>query len=798
MNDHIPTETSIGLYLSKREKRIIEIVTESGKKLRLSEDHPILTPDGMKEAKYVEKDDKVAVYHFDGVEFEEKTGVIISENSIPQPYRKILKSKGLLPFTYTHPLLGVVARLFGYILGDGTVYLERSKRKRWIVRIYSKNEMDLKEIRKEIKKLGFKPSRVYERKRRIKGRNSYGEFETVTIEKHIKISSSSFAQFLIALGMPYGKRTAQPLRVPIWIKSAPKWVKRNFLAGLFGAELTKPSTIKKHPYTFSQPMLTIGVRKDLKEDGKKFLEEVANLLREFNVKVTTIYETKGTDKTIGLRLVISNKDDNLINLWSQISYEYNFERKFLASVAVAYLRKKKKFKRNLKDRVQPYGLETFQQFVQKAITDGKLAGFVFERIIKKKTLEFNDFVYDFTVLHKDHNFIANGFIVHNCGVRLLRTNLEENDVRPKLKELLETIFRNVPSGVGRGGKVKLSREQVYEVLKYGAKWAVEHGYGWEKDLEHIEDKGNEEKYADPSKVSEKAMRRGMPQLGSLGAGNHFLEIQIVDKIFLPDAAKVFGITNPGQVTVMIHTGSRGLGHQVATDYLRLIEREHRELLNKLPDRELAFAPSGTKLFEDYFAAMNAAANFAFANRQMITHWVRQSFEEVFGKSAEDLGLELIYGITHNMAKLEEHKVDGKKMKVLVHRKGATRAFGPSWEDVPKDYKSVGQPVLIPGSMGSVSYVLIGTDKAEEVTFSSIAHGAGRVKSRARALREYRGERVSKELERRGILVRAASWKVVAEEAPGVYKDVDEVVKVCEKAGIARIVARLIPIGVVKG
>jgi len=386
----------------------------------------------------------------------------------------------------------------------------------------------------------------------------------------------------------------------------------------------------------------------------------------------------------------------------------------------------------------------------------------------------------------------------NCGVRLLRTNLDEKDVRPRLKQLLEVIFRNVPSGVGRGGKVKLSREQLREVLKYGAKWAVEHGYGWEKDLEHIEDKGSEEKYADPSKVSEKAIKRGAPQLGSLGAGNHFLEIQIVDKIFLPDVAKVFGITHEGQVTVMIHTGSRGLGHQVATDYLQLMEKEFKHLLRQLPDRELAFAPSGTKLFEDYFAAMNAAANFAFANRQMITHWTRESFAQVFARSPEDLGMELVYGITHNMAKLEEHEVDGKKMKLLVHRKGATRAFGPKWKDVPKDYKSVGQPVLIPGSMGTASYVLIGTDKAEKVTFSSIAHGAGRVKSRARALREYRGEKVSNELAKRGILIRAASWRVVAEEAPGVYKDVDEVVDVCQKAGIAKVVVRLRPIGVVKG
>ncbi len=386
----------------------------------------------------------------------------------------------------------------------------------------------------------------------------------------------------------------------------------------------------------------------------------------------------------------------------------------------------------------------------------------------------------------------------NCGVRVLTTNFEEKDVRPKLKQLLDVIFVNVPSGVGRGGKVKLSREQLLEVLKYGAKWAVENGYGWEKDLEHIEDKGTEEQYADPSKVSEKAMKRGAPQLGTLGAGNHFLEVQKVDRIFEPEIAKAMGIFKEGQVTVMIHCGSRGFGHQVATDYLQMMEREYRDLLRKLPDRELAFAPSGTRLFYDYFAAMNTAANFAFANRQMITHWVRESFKQVFKMEPEDMAMNIVYDITHNMAKLEEHEIDGKKRKVLVHRKGATRAFGPKWKDVPKDYKSFGQPALIPGSMGTASYILIGTDKSEQITFASIAHGAGRVKSRARALREYRGERVVQELANKGILVKAGSWRGVAEEAPGVYKDVDEVVRVCKEAGIARPIVRLVPIGVVKG
>jgi tRNA-splicing ligase RtcB len=386
----------------------------------------------------------------------------------------------------------------------------------------------------------------------------------------------------------------------------------------------------------------------------------------------------------------------------------------------------------------------------------------------------------------------------NCGVRLLRTNLTEDQIRPKLPQLLDSVFKNVPSGVGRGGKIKLSPSQLQnEVLEAGARWAVEQGYGTEKDLEHLEEKGCMQA-ANASKVSDKALKRGAPQLGSLGAGNHFLEIQKVEKIFLPEIAKVFGIERENQACVMIHTGSRGFGHQVCTDYLRILENSFRNLIKKLPDRELIYAPAGTKECEDYFQAMACGANFGFCNRQMIMHWVRESMMKVLGLSQEDIGLELVYGLAHNIAKIEEHKINGEKKKVYVHRKGATRAFGPGSPDIPQDYKDIGQPVLVPGSMGTASYVLIGTKTAEDQTFSSVGHGAGRLKSRTKALKTFRGEQVKAALQTKGILVRSASWKVLAEEAPEVYKDVDEVVRVCQEAGIAKIVAKLKPIGVVKG
>jgi len=803
LNDHIPSQSEIVLFFKRPEKELIEIETESGKVIRASKDHPLLTPNGMLDIEKVENGDRVAVFHFDGVEFEERNDVILKEDDVPESAREELKKRGLLPLTYSNEKIGIIARLFGYILGDGYIYLSKEKRKgrkslrkRYIIGISSKSKRDLEEISEDIRRLGFKASRVYTREKEVKIKNDYGIFDVKSKENWIKINSNAFSNLLIALGMPIGDKTSN-ISIPKWIETAPKWIKRNFLAGLFGAELTKPSTIK-NGITFSQPMLTIGIEKNRKETGIEFLKGIKKMLEEFEVESNLIYEIKGTEKTVGLRLVISNKEENLEKLWSKIGYEYNLERKVLANLAVAYIRMKKKFKSKLKNRKEKIDFITFEKFVENCKKETKDTGFVFERVIRKTIIPFNDFVYDFTVSHKDHNFVANNFVVHNCGVRVLRTNFTYDEIKPHLKQLLEEIFRAVPAGVGKGGTIKLASEKMHEVLKYGAKWAVESGYGWKEDLEYIEDKGSEEKYAEPDKVSKKAIDRGKDQLGTLGSGNHFLEIQVVDKIYNPDVARVFGIEQENQVTVMIHTGSRGLGHQVATDYLQLMEREYKDLLRRLPDRELAFAPSGSKLFYDYFAAMNAAANFAFANRQMIMHWVRESFEKVFNKDAESLGLKLIYDITHNMAKLEEHNIDGKKMKVLVHRKGATRAFGPDWPDVPSKYKGIGQPVLIPGSMGTASYIMIGTKKAEEITFASIAHGSGRVASRAKMVKNVRGEEVARRLEQKGILVKAWSWKGVAEEAPEAYKNVDDVVEVCEKAGIARKIVRLRPIAVIKG
>ncbi|ASJ07183.1 RtcB family protein [Thermococcus pacificus] len=384
----------------------------------------------------------------------------------------------------------------------------------------------------------------------------------------------------------------------------------------------------------------------------------------------------------------------------------------------------------------------------------------------------------------------------NCGVRLIRTNLREQEVRPRIKELVDTLFKNVPSGLGSKGRVRLHWTQLDDVLADGAKWAVENGYGWEEDLEHLEEGGRMEG-ADPEAVSQKAKQRGAPQLGSLGSGNHFLEVQVVDKIFNEEIAKAYGLFE-GQVVVMVHTGSRGLGHQVASDYLRVMEKANRKYGIPWPDRELVSVPFQSEEGQRYFSAMKAAANFAWANRQMITHWVRESFEEVFKRKAEDMEMHIVYDVAHNIAKVEEHEVDGKKVKVVVHRKGATRAFPAGHPDVPRAYRDVGQPVLIPGSMGTASYVLAGAEGSMRETFGSSCHGAGRLLSRKAATRQYRGDRLRNELAQRGIYVRAASLRVVAEEAPGAYKSVDNVVNTVHEAGIANLVARMRPMGVAKG
>jgi tRNA-splicing ligase RtcB len=394
----------------------------------------------------------------------------------------------------------------------------------------------------------------------------------------------------------------------------------------------------------------------------------------------------------------------------------------------------------------------------------------------------------------DEGIISPGGVGYdiNCGVRLLRTDYTAEDIAAKRKELLAEIFKEVPAGVGKSGITKLSKGVLRDILARGAEWAVEQGYGSKEDLLMTEEHGRM-KDADPAHISNRAIERGIPQLGTLGAGNHFLEIQKVFHIYDREKARIFGIDAEGQIMVMIHCGSRGLGHQVASDYIEIMENAFGT--KGLPDRELINAPVRSPLGQQYYASMCSAVNYAFANRQMIAHWVRDVFAKVMGSSS---GMRQVYDVCHNVAKIERHSIGGREREVCIHRKGATRSFGPGRPEIPEAYRPHGQPVLIPGSMGTASYVLVGTAEAEERSFSSTAHGAGRVMSRHEALRRFRGEQIRDDLRKQGIELQSTSWKGVAEEAAPAYKDVDEVVRVSHEVGIGRKVARLVPVGVMKG
>lgn len=394
----------------------------------------------------------------------------------------------------------------------------------------------------------------------------------------------------------------------------------------------------------------------------------------------------------------------------------------------------------------------------------------------------------------DEGIISPGGVGYdiNCGVRLLKTEFFEKDVEKKKAQLLTEIFKEVPAGVGRSGSRRLGRKDLLDVCMKGAEWAVQNGFGTKQDLQRTEEYGKM-KSADPSYISQRSIERGMSQLGTLGAGNHFLEIQKVNEVFDVHIAKVFGIHSRGQILVMIHCGSRGLGHQVASDYIRIMENKSQ--IKDLPDRELINAPVLSKIGQQYYKSMSAAVNFAFANRQMIAHWVRNVFAKIMGSSE---GMEQVYDVCHNVAKIEKHQIDNRTKEVCVHRKGATRSFGPGREEIPEVYRSVGQPVILPGSMGTASYILVGTQEAEGLSFGSTAHGAGRLMSRHEALRRFRGERIKQELEKRGIELKSTSWRGVAEEASQAYKNVDEVVRVSHHVGIGKLVARVVPLGVIKG
>ena len=810
-----PTEF---LFLARKPaEKVYEILTEGGRKIEGSQTHPTLTPQGFIELGNLSVGDYVIIYPFEGVKFERDNRTILEDIVADEQVRKYLKERELLPFSYSNKFSGVIARILGYAFGDGHLNLNGRPR----ISFYGEID-ELKSLKRFLKRIGVN-SNIYSRKRKVNIKTPWNEYEVDSNSNVLTVTSRSFALFLSALGMPDGNKIEKEYHVPNWILNGPNWIRRNFIAGFFGADGSSPIILNYTPLPIN---LTQSKSSKIESNLVEFLKEISDMLKSFGIN-SSLYKIKSLENKVTYRLYVEG-EENIRRFLGVIGYEISEKKKETGLWVLEYLNMKKRevnrrkiirkkvremyskgakiseiesefninrrfIERSIYEDVENVRIGKdfikFDEFKRKYCLPG---GFVIDKInkIEIRNPDF-DFFYDLGV-DRIHNFIANGIVVHNCGVRTIRTNLEVNEVKKKLPNLLDVLFKNVPSGVGRGGRVKLNRQQLNEVLDFGVKWAVENGFGWEKDLKHIEEDG-QFKGADQTKVSDKAKSRGQPELGSLGAGNHFLEIQKVEEVYNEKVAEKFGLFK-NQVVIMVHTGSRGLGHQVCTDYIMKFKEMFPEAYNNLVDKELVYAPLDSKFAQDYLSAMKAAANYAWTNREMITHWIRESFEEVFKRDAENLGMELVYDVAHNIAKIEKYN----NKKLIVHRKGATRAFGPGRKEIPQDYRDVGQPVLIPGSMGTASYILVGSKEAEKLTFGSTAHGAGREMSRHAARRNWSGEEIKKMLNSEGILIRSTSMRVVAEEAPEAYKDINEVVRVSHEAGIGKLVVKLKPLGVVKG
>ena len=869
-------ETSIKRFLKiKPKNKVLRILTKSGQRLTATEDHPFFTQDGMKPLNSISIGEKVAVCPFEGVQYETpQSDAIISEENMKDKLLKLgitadskrfqiilnkLNQRDLLPLTFDNPKLPYILKIMGFLFGDGTMNFI-GKKSDGILAFFGRKE-DLEDARKDIIKIGYTPSKVYIRKR--------GEYEVA----FFYVNASSLLILFETLGVPRGRKTNQTFSIPKWIYDCKLWQKRLFLAALFGSELRAPHIRVGRKGNFGAPVFYTAKLKDLEWNAIEYLSDITKLLNDFGVKITKIQKhreivTSKGEVSSQMELVISSVEENLINLWNNVGFEYNNKRRYLANISLQYLKLKKEAIKQkklvlqklaeLKKKGWKYAeisdeiglsVRMVKYFHLKSLRDGELilatsrknfpsfvdfvtdstknldqSGLVWDEIKEIKEVNYDDNVYDFTVFHKNHNFVANTFLVSNCiggvaavdindsgvispggigfdvncGMRLLLTNLTYDQVKPHLKTLVDKLFEKIPAGVGGQGFVKLTKPEFKKVLEEGGQWAVNNGYGWKEDLERTELNGIAE-WADVSKVSSKAIERGYNQIGTLGSGNHYVEIQWVkpENIFDAKLAKKWGIF-PNQVVIMFHTGSRGEGHQIATDYLQIfLGVMERKYGIKILDRELACAPFNSPEGQDYWKAMACAVNFSFANRQTIAHRIREAFSEVLKQDAESLGMHQVFDISHNRATLEKHKVDGELKELLIHRKGATGSYPAGREEIPKLYRDDGSPVIIGGSMETGSYLLVGGPNAAE-TFMSTAHGSGRTMSRTKATKIFRGQQLFDDMLKRGIYVKSVSWSGLAEEAGAAYKNIEDVIEATHLAGISKKVVRFLPIGNVKG
>ncbi len=838
--------------------RVFKLVTENGHEVKATSDHPFLTEAGMLPLDKLQIGQRVALYGYYGVDYEQPEDQLVITEKQMEAYllrlgkgenghalsqiMNLLRSKDLLPLSYASPAIPILCKLLGFVFGDGNVRFDRRSNK-GMVAFYGQ-PIDLEDIRSDLASLGFKPSRVWSRRRSHHIQTTYDEYHFENTEHWVAVNSSALAALLSCLGAPLGNKAMQDYDLPAWLEKAPRWQKRLFLAALFGAELSAPQSVSGHGCNLAAPTLSMNKREKCVGSGRAFIQHLKDWLGLFGVNTRPTgerFEQANQDgsRSLRLRLIVDADPGNLMRLWGRVGFEYNRKRRALASVAVEYLALKQRRIRQRQEIAEQTlvlahsglgaeeiytqlagqaanrrfierslyrdrkgaprigdGFPTFEQFKNEATSGLGDSGMVWDRVMHIEPCEYDGLVYDFTMDHVDHNFTANGFVVSNCGVRLLASQIDADQVSDQLDDLATSLNQHCPSGVGVEGQVKMSNAQLDEVCRQGSRWALKQGYATENDLRRTEEGGRLEG-ADPDRVSKRAKERGRPQVGTLGAGNHFIEVDIVEQIFDAQAAQAMGLAE-GRLVLQIHCGSRGFGHQICSDYVEDFQEAVRRYKIELPDRELVCAPLKSPEGQSYLAAMRCAANYAFANRQLLAHQARLAFEQVLAGKVPNWNLTQVYDIAHNMGKIETHRIDGKEIQVCVHRKGATRAFGPGAPGLPDEYRLTGQPVLVPGSMGTASWVLVGTETSMQQSFGSSCHGAGRVMSRAKAKKEVRGDKLRQELESEGIHVRAGSMAGLAEEAPRAYKDVDSVVETVAGAQIARKVARLVPVAVVKG
>ena len=832
-------DSPIRLLTESDPKPVYEVTTETGETVRATADHPFRTPAGMVELTDLAPGDTVSVSPFRGLDHEDpEEFVVVEESDLEDADAQLvgaLKRNGLLPLRSTDDAFNRLLKLAGFHTGDGSFADDQT--------VFYADPDDLEQIREDISALGFSPSRIDDRERKH-------EVDGVTVERteySLTVGARGFKRLLVELGVPTGRTVASEFTTPDCLDRLTDWQRALYLSAYFGAEMSAPAA---QPDTTVQcPTVSQTRTRAVADAGEEFAREVADYLARVGVETNTVerVDADRSETCERLRLSVNNDSQNLVRFFERVGYRYNETKQREAVAALQYL---KQTERPAEDPAETTAEMPRLTDGGAPVSDSKTRYDVTDRVVERAAwsghegrprpavdlLDYAEFrehltvrddltvdttvesiapagemrVYDIGVEHDAHNFVADGFVVSNCGVRMLTTPLDYDDVHGHEEELVSALAESVPAGLGGGGVVETNVETVDEILARGMEWALDEGYATEADLAHCEDEGRRID-ADPSAVSQEAKERGAAQIGSLGSGNHFLEVQRVTDVYRAGVADAFGLRED-QVVVLIHCGSRGLGHQVCTNYLRKIEQDHGDLLARLPEKELAAAPAGSELADAYYGAMCAATNFAWTNRQLIAHQVRETVTDLF--DVDPTRVELLYDVAHNVAKLETHEVPvdaegvacaeadavGREEKPLyVHRKGATRAFPAGRPELPGAYADVGQPVLVPGSMGAGSYILRGGARSLELTFGSTAHGAGRLMSRTQAKQEFWGEDVRDDLrEQQSIYVAAESGATIAEEAPGVYKDVDEVVRVSDALGIGDKVARTFPVCNVKG